>query len=196
MKKLITTIPLFFLFLLAVSQTDTTEYFDPSVLKQPLKTNGHWGINAGGFAGSVNGNSYYGSFLSPNYTYDLSKKFSIQGGIMFNSFNTPGFTTSEGYHILPQSFNSSIIYAQGIYRVNEKVFLTGGAYTSLQPSSHNTLNKAYTNDIKGGKLGIGYNLSEHSSIYFEMQLNKGHSPFNTFGNPYSNQFNYSPFNHW
>lgn len=196
MKKLIFTLPLFFSFLYSFGQTDSSDYFDSSILKQPIKTNGHWGINAGGFAGSMNGNSYYGSFLSPNYTYDLTKKFSVQGGIMFSNVNTPGFTTNEGYQILPKSFNTSIIYAQGIYKVNEKVFLTGGAYTSLQPSSHNSLNKAYTNDIKGGKLGIGYNISESSSIYLEMQFNRGRSPFNTFGNPYSNQFNTSPFGHW
>jgi len=200
MKKLIVILPLFFLFQFSFCQTDTTsgDYFDPSNLAKAKKENGHWGINAGGFAGSMSGNNYYGSFLSPNYTYDLSQKFSVQAGFLYSSFTAPGFTTSEGYKVSPMSFNNSFVYAQGIYKVTEKVFLTGGAYTSLQNNNaSNSLNPAFTNDMKGGKLGIGYNFNEHSSIYLELQLNKGgYSPFNNCGSPFSNRMNASPFMGW
>ena len=193
MKKIFFALPMFFLFQLTMGQNDSLDYFDSTILKTPLKTKGHWGLAAGGFAGSINGNSYFGSFLSPNYTHDLTNKFSLQAGLVFNSFNTSGFTNAEGNQKLPQTFNNSVFYTKGIYRVNQRVFLTGGAYTSL-PSQSNKLNPAFNNELKGGMLGIGYNFNDRSSIYFEMQLNKGHSPFNTFGSPFSNHFSSNPYN--
>ena len=197
MKQLLFAFSLFILFHSAIGQIDTTnDYFDPGALKTNKGLNGHWGVNAGGFAGSVNHNSYYGSFLSPNYTVDLTSKFSIQAGYIYSTFNTSGFSNSEGTQILPKSFNNSFVYAQGIYKLNEKVFLTGGAYTSLLKPTPNTLNPAFNEISKGGKIGIGYNINEKSSIYFEMQFNKGNSPFNTNSSPFSNHSFGSPFVGW
>ncbi len=197
MKKLTAILPLFFLFQFSFGQNDTAsgDYYDPSVLTKAKTNNGHWGINAGGFAGSMSGNNYYGTFLSPHYTYDLTQKFSVQAGFQYSSFTTPGFTTSEGNRTSPLTFNNSFVYAQGIYKVNEKVFLTGGAYTSLHAPVNNSINPAFSNDMKGGKLGIGYNFNENSSIYLEMQINKGNSPFNTGNSSFANH-NFSPYIGW
>lgn len=198
MKKLTLYTTLFFLFQFAFGQTDTTvDYFDSNILQNTTKgLNGHFGINAGAFAGSNNHNNYYGSFLAPNYNIDLTKKFSIQAGFIFSTFNTSSFSNSEGISTLPKTLYNSFFYTKGIYNVSKKVFLTGGAYTSLLKPEPNTLNPAFNNFAKGGKIGIGYNFNETSSIYFEMQFNKGNSPISTYSSPFSN-YNYSsPFIGW
>ena len=197
MKQLLLFFSLFILFHIAIGQTDTThDYFDRGALKTNKGLKGHWGVNAGGFAGSFNHNSYYGSFLSPNYTLDLTSKFSVQAGYIYSTFNTSGISNSEGTQILPRSFNNSFVYAQGIYKVSDKVFLTGGAYTSLIKPAPNTLNPAFQEMSKGGKFGIGYNISETSSIYFEMQFNKGNSPFHTNSSPFSDHSFGNPLVGW
>ena len=179
---------LFFLFHFAIGQNDTTnDYYNPSLLKNANKgLNGHWGMNAGAFAGSINHNGYYGSFLAPNYNVDLTQKLSVQAGYTFSTFNTSGFSNSEGISALPKTMYNSFLYVQGTYKLSEKVFVTGGAYTSLLKPTSNTLNPAFNDIAKGGKIGIGYNINETSSVYFEMQLNKGNSPFNTYSSPFSN----------
>lgn len=190
MKKLLLLTTLFFLFQFAFSQNDTTaDYYNPELLKKSNKgLNGHWGMNAGAFAGSLNRNAYYGSFLAPHYNLDLSKKFSIQAGYIFSALNTSGFINSEGStNNIPKTLYNSFFYAQGTYKLSEKVFLTGGAYTSmLKPVPSNKLNPAFNDFAKGGKIGIGYNINETSSVYFEMQFNKGNSPFNSYSSPFGN----------
>lgn len=184
MKILTLTISLLFVFIITKGQTDSTnEYFNPSNLKQN-SLSGKWGVNAGAFGGSYNGNGYFGSFIAPNYNADLTKKLSIQAGFIFSSFNFSNkFSENNSNHL--NSINGTFFYTQGSYKISDKVFLTGGAYTSLNNPNISKINPAFNNDSKGGKLGIGYNINEHSSMYFEIQLNKGNSPFNTYSNPYS-----------
>lgn len=192
MKILILTISLLFAFTFSKGQTDSTnEYFNPSNLKQN-NNSGKWGVNAGAFGGSYNGNGYYGSFISPNYNVDLTKKLSLQAGFIFSSFNISN-KLSENNSNRFNTLNGTFLYAQGSYKINDRVFLTGGAYTSLNNSALKNINPAFYNDSKGGKLGIGYNFNEHSSMYFEIQLNKGNSPFNSYSNPYSHNISNSIF---
>ncbi len=193
MKTLLFFVFIFFGINMAKGQTDSTnEYFDAANLK-PDKSSpkSQWGVNVGAFGGSYNGQGYYGSFLSPNYKLNLSSKFSVQAGVIFSSFSMPSRYNSEGGSIINNSYNTSIFYTQGVYKVNKKIFITGGAYTSLnnKPGTSNNLNPAYYNDdIKGGKIGIGYNINDHSSLYLEMQINKGYSPFNSCSSSFSNGF--------
>lgn len=192
MKILISTISLLFVFSFSMGQTDSiSDYFNPSNLKQN-NISGKWGVNAGAFGGSYNGNGYYGSFIAPNYNVDLTKKLSIQAGFIFSSFNISN-KFSENNSNRFNTINGTFFYTQGSYKINEKVFLTGGAYTSLNNAPKNNINTAFYNESKGGKLGIGYNINEHSSMYFEIQLNKGNSPFNTYSNPYSHNVSNSIF---
>jgi hypothetical protein len=198
MKKLLLFSTLFFLFQFAFSQSDTNDYYNPALLKTSNNgLNGHWGMNAGAFAGSFNHTGYYGSFLAPNYNFDLSRKFSVQAGFIFSTLNTSGFSNSEGTSAMPKTLYNSFFYTQGTYKLSEKVFLTGGAYTSLlKPLPSNTLNPAFNDFAKGGKIGIGYNINEKSSVYFEMQFNKGNSPFNSYSSPFSNHSFGSPCIGW
>ena len=192
MKIISITISLLFVFVITKGQTDSTnEYFNPSNLKQN-NVSGKWGVNAGAFGGSFNGNGYFGSFIAPNYNVDLTKKLSIQAGIIFSSFNFSN-KFSENNSNRFNSLNGTFFYTQGSYKISNKVFLTGGAYTSLNNAPKNNINPAFYNEVKGGKLGIGYIFNEHSSMYFEIQLNKGNSPFNTYSSPYSHNLQNSVF---
>ncbi len=192
MKIITFTISLLFVFIIAKSQTDSTnEYFNPSNLKQN-NISGKWGVNAGAVGGVCNGNGFYGSYIAPNYNVDLTKKLSIQAGFIFSSFNFSN-KLSENNSILNNSVNGTFFYTQGSYKISNRIFLTGGAYTSINKPTNN-INSAFSNEAKGGKLGIGYNFNEHTSLYFEMQFNKGgNSPFNTYSNPYSHSMGNSMF---
>ncbi|MBI5540890.1 MAG: hypothetical protein HY951_12575 [Bacteroidia bacterium] len=187
MKTLLFFVSVFFCFNLAIGQTDsTTEYFNPSNLSPVKKgVSGRWGVNAGAFGGSFNGQGYYGSFLAPNYNVNLTSKLSVQAGVIFSSFSMPSSFNTEGGSRM-NNVNGTFFYTQGSYKISNKVFLTGGAYTSLaKPDVPNNINPAYYNDAKGGKIGIGYNINEKTSLYFEMQYNKGNSPFNSYSSPFS-----------
>jgi len=160
MKIISITISLLFVFVITKGQTDSTnEYFNPSNLKQN-NVSGKWGVNAGAFGGSFNGNGYFGSFIAPNYNVDLTKKLSIQAGIIFSSFNFSN-KFSENNSNRFNSLNGTFFYTQGSYKISNKVFLTGGAYTSLNNAPKNNINPAFlatdffsktTIPVKGSKL--------------------------------------------
>ena len=191
MKILIFFAPLLFIFQFVIGQVDSTnEYFNPANLPQIQKeAHGNWGINAGAFGVSYNGKGYFGSFLAPNYNVDLTKKFSVRAGIIFSTFQSPAILNAEDNLLYNNSFGGTFFYTQGTYKINNKIFLTGGVYTSLmRPNVANNINPAFYNNVKGGKAGIGYNINEHSGLYFEMQFNKGMSPFNSYSSPFSNNY--------
>jgi hypothetical protein len=182
--KVLSLVLLLWLTVLTVSAQDS--------LSAPPKS-GQWRLSAGGFGGVCNGNAFYGSYLAPGYSLNLSDKFSVQAGILFTTFSVPSLYNVEGGSQRPGMMNATFVYTQGTYKLNDKFFITGGAYTSLDKTALNTPSGPQMNSqVRGGKVGIGYNIKEGSTVYFEMNINQGNSPFNMYRNPYSSPFS-SPF---
>lgn len=146
-----------------------------------------WKINAGTGAYFFNNASGFYTFLSPAYTTPLSDKFSIETGLIFTQGYFP-------YHVSDLASGSGLaqynttVYSKLLYRFDSGVFLTGSAYTSINPQFNNLSGKVIPNAFKGGSFGFGYNFKNNSSVYFEMRVNKGNNPFHPYGSPFGRTF--------
>jgi len=182
MKYSVLILMFLFNFILLKGQSDSTEYFNENnVIKTLNKPSVR--INASTFGGFYNNLGYFGSSIAPTINYNLTNKFSIQTGVIFNSVNFSKNISGSDVNYYNNT-NGLYYFVNGKYNINNKIFITGGLYSKLD--CKNNLNKAYSNDIKGGKFGVGYNINDNSSLYFEIQLNKGNYPFNNFNTPLFN----------
>jgi hypothetical protein len=180
MKKLFLFLTVALLTQYSFSQNDTlSDYY------QPVKNNTDekitTGINTGAFTTFSGKNNCFGYYFSPHVSIPVSNRFSLQTGFVYGNYTLPGIYSHEGSISQPINSSYSLFYASGIYKLNSKVFLTGGAYTSLNNASAQKINPAFSNYFKGGKFGIGYNINDKSTLYFELQIHESNQLFNNFG---------------
>lgn len=177
------TIILAFISVSSVFSQDTTsvdDYYTPGLVKPADSTSSGFVMSAGAFSTVSNGNSYFGTFLRPGYRLSMTNRLSLTTGFQFTSFSLPSSLYAEGT-TNPRTLTQTLFYMQGEYQLNKNVFVTGGFYTSL-PNNGSLSN---TNSVKGGSLGLGVNLNNSSSLYFEVQINKGNHPFyNGYNSPF------------
>jgi len=140
--------------------------------------------------------SGYGSALStivtPTFTYDLSKRLQLQGGISLLTTNyfgvRPFFSESNG----PASsgnFTSALLFVSGTYLLNNNISISGSAFKEF-PVSGDPLPyspfQPYSNDgAHGIRMDINYKVGEHFQIQAGFGYSKGVNPYYS---PYGNSF--------
>ncbi|HLN54130.1 MAG TPA: hypothetical protein VK212_10515 [Lentimicrobium sp.] len=160
----------------------------------PINTNISSGVNFG----RLSSGNYFQSFLSPSIGFPVNKRLSVSTGITYSYSrlnDVPVLELGTGsIKRISGDINTLTINAAGLYRVNDKMHVTGSVYKTLNPSFNARLSSdALQMEAKGMSVGIGYQLNENTYIGAEFRMEQGNS---VFYNPYNNSFNrYSnPFN--
>lgn len=144
------------------------------------------------------GGNYFQSFLSPALSFPLNKKLSVSAGVTYShtSFNNmPLLKTNGEIESFSGNMNTLTMFTSGIYRANDKVTLTGSAFSTINPSFNARLNPdAIRMEAKGFSFGVDYKLGENTHIGAEVRFQHGngnlYNPYNTFYSPYRQN---SPF---
>jgi len=144
--------------------------------------------------GFQNRGSALSTFITPQFSYPLSKRFTIDAG--FAIVNTSFNANFSGNNETPKksfanNYTSTLIYAGGKYFLNERFTLSGQAYTQVGAFENNDYQKKkLNNNIKGATFGVDYKITENSSIGIHLNYSNGNSPFynNSYGMQNQNSF--------
>jgi len=148
------------------------------------------------------GYNAFSTFIMPEITFPISKKFAVKAGIGYSTMFFPGsgFENSG----LDQSFQQfGSVYVSGLYRVTEKFTVTGTAYKTfpLTQQTPQANPRALDFSNEGIIVNMNYKVSDHFSINAGFSYQK-QNPYNYyynpdgmngFGSPYGSPFGNSPF---
>jgi len=158
---------------LLVAQNDTS--FNAN---EPMKFQLSSGLMFAGGHG-FSGNSLW---MSPSLTKDLSKKFSLQVGTLFQSTTLFSAPDNEMFSTGSTFFNLSY-YGSLLYRLNEDVIIHGGLLYSQAVLSKNNPS------VFGSGLtfygGVDFRVSKKSTIGISVAYSKDDYPFICRPSPYS-----------
>ncbi len=210
--KYLFPILLLFSFVLVNAQNND-DYFNPNdpILKEnnslfnsdtkAEKPKIRYNLTAGTNIGSgLNGGSAVNTWLAPSILYPVSKKFSIEAGVMYNKgfYNNYSMYNYYGENIGANKINGNtdqlFFYAKARYKLTDKITVTGTVYKSSVINNNTNAERIKTNpnafnlESKGYSFGLIYKMTESSSLQLEFNYNKGVSPY------YSPTNSPSPFN--
>ncbi len=157
----------------------------------------NFGLQMGtSFSSGFGGGSLFSQSISPYMQLQPGQNFSLMVGTTFTTGQFSGvqpLQSSLGAE-MPQRMNSAVVYAMGAYQVNQKLTITGGAWTErnnmnlVQEPQMNS--QAFNNNARGMMLGMDYQINDKMSFGAEVNISTGHNPFNPYS---SNPFRSNPF---
>lgn len=195
MKRLSTIIILFCIVAPVFSQVmrKDTASGDGQRLLQPKKFNYHLTLGSeftsmSGFGSALN------TYVTPSFSYNLSKRFSIGGGlsvIQTNYFNARSFYTEGQPSITSGNFTSGMIFVNGQYLVNDRLTIYGSAWKQFpitkDPLPYNPFNPVSANGAQGVDFNVGYRIGDNVYIQAGFHYSDGQNPY------YNDPFNNNPF---
>lgn len=125
--------------------------------------------------------------LSPHVVYPLSKRFSVSAGMSvgYGNFFNPYYGLAGQDAMLPMT--RMFLYVSGHYHVNEKLTVTGSAYTQINdvpnPSPDS---KKQDFNAHGASVGFQYQLTPSISFGAQMHFEENgmYGPYSPVMNPY------------
>jgi len=195
MRRLTAFVILFFLVAPVFCQlmkSDTVFNTDQRLL-QPKKINYH--LSLGSEFTSISGfGSALNTYVTPSFSYNLSKRFSIGGGISIiqtNYFNVRSWYQNEQPNSTSGNFTSGMIFVNGQYLVNDRLTISGSAYKQFpitkDPLPYNPFNPVSARGAQGVDFNIGYRIGEHMYIQAGFRYSERQNPY------YNDPFNTNPF---
>jgi hypothetical protein len=162
---------------------------DNDFFLQPKKFNYH--VTLGSQFTSVSG---YGSglntYITPSFTYNLNKRFTIGGGVSIiqtNYFKSRSYFQNEQTAGSNGNFTSAMIFIDGQYIVNKRLTLSGSAFKqfpiSQNPLPYNPFNPVSSKGAQGINFNVGYQLGEHVFIQAGFRYSEGINPY--YNDPFS-----------
>lgn len=141
------------------------------------------------------GYNMFGTYVMPEFTVPINKKFAIRAGIGYSNmfYSTPG---SEGTMFQQNNAHYGSVYVSGIYSVNEKLTIAGTAYKTfdLAARPEDQLNpRALDFSNEGISVNVDYKISDNVrfNVGFSYQKRNG---YGNMYNPGGYNMNPSPFN--
>lgn len=148
----------------------------------------------------LSGKGYGGPIMSisPYVSYPVSERMWFNAGI------SVGYSPYNPFYYYDNSHNQNnmlpmtrmFLFAQGNYRVNERLVVNGTAYKQVfdVPNSNKSLFPATNIDYSGMSVGFNYKITKNISFGAQLQMNSPNRPNyyspliqqNSFYNPYSN----------
>jgi len=172
---------------------------DPSAIEQARQDDNDkldFNMTVGTGFSSLGGQSAMNSWVAPSIGYQVNSNLRIQfTGVLSNNniFSAPSAPAGQnGLMPINSGGNSFALSGEGIYQPNERFYIrAGGQYAdrSMTPFHLYPQNNRMSSDYKSLHVGMGYKISENSSIQFQMQFSDGYNPY---GNPYMNSYR-SPY---
>ena len=126
----------------------------------------------------------FGTYIAPEISFPVYKKFSMQVGLGYSSMFF-GHSGENMFAANPSQYGS--LYVSGTYQVNEKMSIRGTGYKTflLNPTpQEETVNPgAMDFSNQGLILDIDYKVSEHFRINASFEYRKQNYPAYYYGNP-------------
>jgi hypothetical protein len=149
------------------------------------------------------GMNMFGTYVMPEFTIPVSKKFAVRAGIGYSTifYSSPA---NEGNIFSQNNAQYGHIYVTGIYHVNEKLTISGTAYKTfdLATRPEDQFNPhAFDFSNQGVNVNIDYKVSDRVRFNVGVSYQK-QSPynnmynrggFNNFGSPFNQGGFGSPF---
>ncbi len=137
-------------------------------------------MQMGAFAGSYShGNSFYGTFLSPSFAYNVSDRFRLKAGVTV----TQGFGNGLYYgneslnHTAITGITTTSIFVQGDYLLSNKVMLSGAVYKYFSPLNAGISDPRLKNPEGQGVLfNINYHPARNFEINASFEYGQGNRP--------------------
>lgn len=196
---------------LAIAQVDENEnnieeprFYPEHSFSRP-QFNPSFRLNTGASFGRWGSNSFYSTFLNPQFNQQISNRFSIGAGVVLMHNNFSGNASLEG--LMPPlrngSSNQAIVYGSGSYLVNDRLIISGDAFYSLNEQNP-YLQQFNGQNGKGVSMGFDYSISDKVSIGGGIQYSEGMNMWGMgnpmmgpgmLGSPFRNSFG-NGFNNW
>jgi hypothetical protein len=154
-------------------------------LFQPGKSD--YGLTLGSSFSSVSGfGSALNTYVTPRFSYNLSKRFAVGGGISIiqsNYFNVKTYSPTEANSNFNGNSTSAVVFVNGQYIVNNRLTLTGSAFKQIPvtqtPLTYNPFNPVSAKGAQGVNFNIGYRVGEHMYIQAGFRYTEGVNPYYT-----------------
>jgi hypothetical protein len=121
---------------------------------------------------SYSPNNFYGPsyYLAPNISYQLSPKFQIQAGLIYEKSTFYSLYSQEGYSndILPMT--RTFLYSSGSYLLTPNLTVSGTVYKSIDNIPKLTkYQDPYHYNTQGVQLDLHYKVSNSISVGFQLR---------------------------
>lgn len=147
------------------------------------------------YGGAMKGSTFY---VAPSFTYAFSKKFSMQGGVMFMN-NNYSYTANQVFgqpdtRLFSQpSKYETVVYAKGNYQVNNRLTFTGTVVKNFSDNS-GMQNQSWNNNFQMMSMGMNYKLSDNITLGAGLRVMQGSGYYNPYQFGNSSPFYPSMFN--
>lgn len=157
-----------------------------------LKTgNKGFSITTGAEVISFGGNTFFGTYIMPRYSFSLTPKFNITTGFnlgnLNSSVNFSETNTNMYYHIIAPLF-SNFVFVEGEYSYSDHLKIRTSFYSTLQQSNTflpGTSINPLVNNWKSAKIGFDYKISD--GFFINAEFGVTNSPLNLYrDNPFRN----------
>jgi hypothetical protein len=137
------------------------------------------------FASNFNGNSSFGTYISPALAYNVSSKFRIKAGVsVFTNFGDPYYAGYDniGYPVLNSGTTTSL-FVQGDYLLSNKLMLSGTLYKDFNSFNANSTDpRIKSPENQGMILNLNYRPTNSFEINASFEYGSGNrsmlsSPF-------------------
>lgn len=159
-----------------------------------------FGVTIGSEFTAVKGyGSALNTFITPRVSYDLSRRFSVGGGVSVVRTDYFNVVPYYGEHVSQSTsgnYYSATLFVNGTYRVNERLTLTGSAFKQFDltpdPLPYNPFNPISRHGAQGVDFNIGYKVGRNMYFQAGFRYVDGASPYG-YDSYRGNPFTGSPF---
>lgn len=151
------------------------------------------------YGGAMKGSSFY---VAPSFNYAFSKKFSMEGGVMFMN-NNYSFAANQVFgqpdtrlFSQPNKYEA-VVFAKGNYQVNNRMTITGSLVKNFSDNA-GMQNQPWNNNFQMMSMGMNYKLSDNITLGAGVRVMQGSGYYNPYqfggSSPFqSSMFDNSPF---
>jgi len=154
---------------------------------KPRKFNVHLSLGSQ-FSSYGSYGSEFSSIVSPTVTYDVSKRFRLQGGfsiINTNYFGLKSFFSEQNSPAYNGNCTSAILFFSGQYLLSNKITITGSAFKEFplmgDPPPYSPYQLFSKEGAQGIRMDVNYKIGENFQIQAGFGYSKGvnmyYSPF-------------------
>ena len=181
-------------------QTDTTvkaaENFNPDEVKDAiLKKRFRVSVEVGAtFGSSTYYGSYFGTYVAPHLSYDISPRFTLSGGISLASYYGIGNNGLEysGMNMYPgYGMPMTSVYVEGAYKLTDNLMVYGAVHQQidlLNVPGQTQNNTNYNFNGTSARMGFKYKVSDN--VFIQGEVGISNQPYY---NPYFGGYRPDPF---
>ena len=125
--------------------------------------------------------NYFGTYMSPQIQYPISKRFTASTGMIITG-TTGGMVYSPfDSRFYNGGYSGSLVFVKGAYKVNENLTLTGATFHEINFNKPMPGNQPVqfqnSGNYKGLIMGADYKLGENLFIRGQVEFSNGHNPY-------------------